>query len=71
VAGASGDGHAGGHEGGHGIHMPSPSVFPLIAALGPPLLGAALIYNEWFAPVGALVMLFGLYGWALEPATEE
>jgi cytochrome c oxidase subunit 1 len=70
VVGASGDGHGSGHDGGHAIHMPSPSVFPFIAALGPPLLGAALIYNEWFAPIGALVLLFGLYGWALEPAAE-
>lgn len=70
VAGASGGGHEPAYGDGHGIHMPSPSVFPLIAALGPPLLAAALMYNVWLTPIGALVLLVGLYGWALEPATE-
>jgi cytochrome c oxidase subunit 1 len=61
--------------GGHGIHMPSPSYFPLIAALGIPLIGAGLIYWEWanmlpLIAVGAVLLMVGLYGWALEPDAE-
>ncbi|MDO8614557.1 MAG: cytochrome c oxidase subunit I [Dehalococcoidia bacterium] len=58
-------------EGGHGIHMPSPSYFPLIAAIGFPLIAVGLIYDYAILAVGAAVLLVGLYGWALEPATEE
>ncbi len=57
----------GGH---HGIHMPSPSYFPIFAALGFPLIGFGLMYDPAIVAVGALVLLLGLYGWALEPATE-
>ncbi len=55
----------------HGhIHMPSPSYFPLIAALGLPLLALGLMYDYAIVAVGGAVLLFGLYGWALEPASE-
>ncbi|HLE82659.1 MAG TPA: cbb3-type cytochrome c oxidase subunit I, partial [Dehalococcoidia bacterium] len=57
----------GGH---HGIHMPSPSYFPIIAALGFPLIGFGLIYDAAIVAVGAVVLLVGVYGWALEPASE-
>jgi cytochrome c oxidase subunit 1 len=52
------------------IHMPSPSYFPIVASLGFPLLGYGLIFNWWLAAAGAVVLLFGLYGWALEPSSE-
>ena len=72
VAGAA-NGHEGeAHEdpGGHGIHMPSPSYFPLIAALGFPIMATGLIYDYALVAVGAAVLFVGIYGWALEPATE-
>jgi len=62
--------HDDGHADGHGIHMPSPSYFPLIAALGPPIIATGLIYDMAIAAVGAFVLVVGFYGWALEPATE-
>jgi cytochrome c oxidase subunit 1 len=56
------------HEG-HSIHMPSPSYYPLIVALGLPILGYAAVYESpWLAVIGALVLLFGLYALAIEPA---
>ncbi len=63
------------HEGheedhGHGIHMPSPSYFPLIAALGLPILCYGLLYSVILAVDGALTVLVGLYGWAGEPSAE-
>jgi cytochrome c oxidase subunit 1 len=53
------------------IHLPSPSYFPLIAALGLPLIAFGLIYDYALIPAGAAVLLVGIFGWALEPATEE
>jgi cytochrome c oxidase subunit 1 len=67
---------AGGSDGGeehdgHGIHMPSPSYFPLIASSGFPFIATGLIYDYALVPVGAALLVVGLYGWAMEPATEE
>jgi cytochrome c oxidase subunit 1 len=59
------------HGDGHGIHLPSPSYFPLLAAAGIPLIGFGLIYDVAIVAVGAVVTIVGLYGWALEPATAE
>ena len=69
---ADGPGHHEGHGGGPGgIHMPSPSYFPVVAALGLPVLGYGLIYSPILVIDGALILLAGLYGWALEPSAAE
>ncbi len=63
-------GEHGGHDG-HGIHMPSPSYFPFVLALGLPILGYGAVFkNFWFVPLGAVVLLFGMYAWGIEPPTE-
>jgi cytochrome c oxidase subunit 1 len=60
------------HEDGHGIHMPSPSYFPMIAALGFPVMAYAVILQSWLVGVvGAVICLAGFYGWVLEPGTAE
>ena len=66
----------GGH--GHGIHLPSPSFYPLITALGLPVMAYGLIvkvhmeYTGWsIIAAGLLLMFLGIYGWCLEPITEE
>jgi cytochrome c oxidase subunit 1 len=51
--------------------MPSPSFMPLIAALGFPLIALGLIYDYAILAAGATVLIVGIYGWALEPATED
>jgi cytochrome c oxidase subunit 1 len=67
-AGAA-DGHpAEVHGGGHGIHLPSPSYWPLVAALGMPIISYGVIYSWWLLGAGVLVTLVGLYAWALEPS---
>jgi len=58
-------------EHGHGIHMPSPSYMPLIASAGFPVVATGLIYDYALVPVGFALILIGLFGWVLEPATEE
>jgi cytochrome c oxidase subunit 1 len=57
---------------GHGIHMPSPSIYPLVAAAGLLPLGYAAVYQSWIPLfIGVLVLGFGIYAWGIEPATEE
>jgi cytochrome c oxidase subunit 1 len=58
------------HGDGHGIHLPSPSFMPLIAAFGLPIIGFGFIYDFALVAAGAAILLFGVYAWALEPATE-
>jgi cytochrome c oxidase subunit I len=66
-----GDGHDGPRPEGGAIHMPSPSYFPFVMALGLPILGYAAVFkNFWLVPIGSLVLLFGMYAWAIEPPTE-
>jgi cytochrome c oxidase subunit 1 len=51
--------------------MPSPSFYPLVIALGLPVLGYAAIYlNPWVVIPGLLLILFGVNAWALEPGAE-
>jgi cytochrome c oxidase subunit 1 len=57
-------------HGGHGIHLPSPSFMPLIAAVGPVIIALGFIYDYALVAVGAAVTLYGVFGWALEPETE-
>src|SRR6266480_5465 len=71
-AGGDGGGEHGGeeHGDGHGIHMPSPSYFPFVVALGLPILGYAAVFQAvWLVPIGAVVVLFGMYAWGIEPQT--
>jgi cytochrome c oxidase subunit 1 len=65
-----GDGH--GEGDGHGIHLPSPSYFPFVLALGLPLLGYSAVFKSpWLAIPGVIVLLYGMYAWAIEPGTAE
>jgi len=57
--------------GGHGIHLPGPSYWPLIAAIGLPVIAYAVMYSVWWIAFAGLgILLFGIYGWALEPGAE-
>jgi cytochrome c oxidase subunit 1 len=71
AAGGSGEpDHAEGHGGAHAIHLPSPSYYPVLAALGLPLVGYGLIFGLPFVIAGLLITLVALYGWVLEPSAE-
>ncbi len=59
---------------GHDIHMPSPSYFPIICALGIVSLALTLLLYQAFAPLGfaagvlgLVLLLWGAYGWIFEP----
>jgi cytochrome c oxidase subunit 1 len=60
------------HVDGQGIHLPSPSFYPLVLAAGLPCLGYAAVFREilWVIP-GLVLVLFGVFAWGLEPGTEE
>jgi cytochrome c oxidase subunit 1 len=53
------------------IHMPSPSYWPVIVALGLPIMAYGIIYHTLLIVVGAAITLLGLFGWTLEPATAD
>jgi cytochrome c oxidase subunit 1 len=50
------------------IHMPSPSYWPLVLAVGLPVIALGLIYTIPVAIVGGVIVLYAIYGWALEPS---
>jgi cytochrome c oxidase subunit 1 len=62
------DDHA---EAGHGIHLPSPSYWPLVSAVGLPIIAYGVLYAWWLVAAGALVVLIGFMGWAVEPSVAE
>ena len=51
-------------------HLPSPSYWPIVLAVGLPLIGFGLIYNLWIAGIGLLLLVGSMFGWTLEPATD-
>jgi cytochrome c oxidase subunit I len=69
AGGANGD--EGGEEDGHGIHMPSPSYFPVVAAAGVPMMAYGVIFQPLLIVAGGLLATLGFFGWVLEPAAEE
>ena len=52
------------------IHMPSPSWWPLIAAIGFPVTAYGVLYHAWpVAVIGGIGILAGFFGWSLEPSS--
>jgi len=55
----------------HGIHMPSPSYWPMVFALALPTLGYGFVFkNWWILAAGATLGLFAISALAIEPPTE-
>jgi cytochrome c oxidase subunit I len=52
------------------VHLPSPSYFPLLAAVALPIIGYGLIFNLGLAAVGGVVLVLAVYGWGYEPADD-
>jgi cytochrome c oxidase subunit 1 len=55
------------------IHMPNPSFYPILTAVGLPIMGYGIIYQQdshaffGLLALGFLVLLVGAFGWAMEP----
>lgn len=54
-----------------GIHLPDPSYFPALSAVGLPIMGYGVLFADWAIVAGGLITLLGLFGWVLEPGSEE
>jgi cytochrome c oxidase subunit 1 len=68
VVAGGGNGEGAEHHEEHAdVHMPDPSYWPLVAAAGLPLIGYGVMFQWALAAIGAVVLLVGIYGWALEP----
>ncbi len=57
------------HVSGAGIHMPNPSIKPLIAAIGVTVTLAGFIGGSHLPVhlVGVAILLYGIFSWAFEP----
>jgi cytochrome c oxidase subunit 1 len=53
------------------IHMPSPSYWPMVLALGLPIIAYGVIFSTPLAVFGGVIVLFASFGWGLEPATAK
>ncbi len=56
------------------IHMPSPSYYPALAAVGMGIVGYGVLYQPAgliVAALGALVLMWGVFGWSMEPVTRS
>ena len=61
----------GGHDDDHSaIHLPDMSYYPFILALGITGLGAGFLSNNVVIAVGAVILIWGLVGWAMEPVND-
>jgi cytochrome c oxidase subunit 1 len=58
----------------HGEHHPLPSYFPTITALGMPVAAYGVFFEGlgqiFLLGLGAVIILFGIFGWVFEPSTE-
>jgi cytochrome c oxidase subunit I len=50
-----------------GVHLPSPSYWPIVIAAGLPIVGYGIIFNLWICVPGAILTIAGLFGFAMEP----
>jgi cytochrome c oxidase subunit 1 len=53
------------------MHMPSPSYWPFVLAVGLPLIGYGIMFHYAIAFVGGLIVVGAMYGWALEPSVDD
>jgi len=51
-----------------GVHLPSPSYWPIVLAAGLPLIGYGIIFQLWWCVPGVLLLIAGIYGWVMEPS---
>ena len=57
---------------GAGIHLPNPSYWPLVAAIGVLTTIAGVMafphIGPWVSIAGALILFLGVFKWSFEPA---
>lgn len=55
---------------GHGIHLPDMSYYPMILSAGVVLAMGGLMAGLWLVILGAVIGMWGLIGWSLEPVND-
>ena len=61
---------SGGSGNGHGIHLPQPSFWPLVTAIGIFVGAWGIIYSIPVLAVGGAIMMIGMYAWSFEPVND-
>ena len=69
VSGGSGEGD------GHDIHLPQPSYWPFVVAMGILIAGYGVVFNQLIVPwalasIGTFIGFVGVYAWSLEPVND-
>ncbi len=57
-------------HGGHGIHLPDMSYYPLVLAAGITLAMAGLFTEYWVVGIGGGLIAWGMLGWSFEPVND-
>jgi cytochrome c oxidase subunit 1 len=52
------------------VHLPAPSYWPIVLAIGVMILGYGIIFQLGLAALGGVVIFIAAFGWALEPADD-
>ncbi len=52
---------------GKGVHLPSPSYWPIVAAFSLPIVAYGLIYTLWLCLLGGVIFTIAIFGWVFEP----
>jgi len=60
---------------GHGIHLPQPSYWPFVTALGLFVAAYGVVFNDLLIPwalavIGLIIGFIGVYSWSLEPVND-
>jgi len=55
---------------GEGVHLPAPSYWPLVLAIGIPIIGYGVIFSAWLTIPGLAVTVVAMYGWLMEPGDD-
>ena len=53
------------------IHLPGPSYWPILLAIGLPIIGYGIIFSHILIAIGGAVIFFAIYGWSMEPSVPE
>ena len=53
-----------------GVHLPSPSFWPIVFAAGLPFIALGLIFNLWLTVPGGLLVVMAIYAWVFEPVDD-
>jgi len=56
---------------GKNAHLPSPSYWPIFTAFGLPIVAYGVLFSLWLALLGGIIIVVGLYGWAMESPDDD